>query len=194
MVASWSLYSKPALGVKTWVALENILFATDFSPSSLASLPYALEIARHYGSTIHLCTVPPHHHGVCLRLRRFLWFWRELVIVPKLMLKLIRSGRLKGVPHQILIREGAVWEVLSAMIQAHQADLVVIGMHEGGRPANLGVGPVAEQVLRWSPCPILSLGPNVSVTAWSEVQLKRILYCTDLTLASRKATSCAVRP
>ena len=193
MVVASSLSPMQVSRVNTRIALENILIATDFSSCSLASLPYALEIARQYGSTIHLCTVmPPPPWNLPLPEMFPLALERARHCAETQMLKLMRSGRLRGIPHQILIREGAVWEVLSAMIQAHQVDLVVIGMHDGRRPANLGVGPVAEQVLRWSPCPILSVGPNVSGTAWSEVQLKRILYCTDLTLASMKATSYAL--
>jgi len=193
MVVAPSLIPREATGVKPRVALQNILVATDLSSSSLASLPYALEIARHYSSTIHLCTVitPPSRNLPSVEMFP-LALERARHYAETRMFKLIRSGLLKGIPHQILIREGAVWEVLSELSQVHQVDLVVIGVHDGRRPMNLGVGPVTEQVLRWSPCPILSVGPNVSGTLWSEVQLKRILYCTDLTRASIRAASYAL--
>jgi len=193
MVLAANLSLRQPLRVNTRVALENILVATDFSPCSLASLPYGLGIARHYSSTIHLCTV----------ITPSLWNLPSAEMFPlplerarhyaeTQMLKLTRSGLLKGIPHQILIREGALWDVLSELSQVHQVDLLVIGVHDGKRSANLGIGPVAEQVLRWSPCPKLSVGPNVSGTLWSEVQLKRILYCTDLTRASLRAASYAL--
>jgi len=41
------------------IALKNILFATDFSPCSNAALPYALAVARRYGTTLHAAYVKP---------------------------------------------------------------------------------------------------------------------------------------
>ena len=41
------------------VALKRILLATDFSPASEAMLPYALTIARHYGSELFVAHVIP---------------------------------------------------------------------------------------------------------------------------------------
>jgi nucleotide-binding universal stress UspA family protein len=41
------------------IALNNILFATDFSPHSNAALPYALAIARQYGAKLFGAHVVP---------------------------------------------------------------------------------------------------------------------------------------
>ena len=39
---------------QTRLVLNNILFATDFSPSSEMALRYALTLARHYHAKIHI--------------------------------------------------------------------------------------------------------------------------------------------
>ena len=39
---------------RTRLVLNNILFATDFSPSSEMALRYALTLARHYHAKIHI--------------------------------------------------------------------------------------------------------------------------------------------
>src|SRR5271165_6089070 len=39
------------------VSLKNVLFATDFSATSEAALPYATAICRHFGGTLHTAHV-----------------------------------------------------------------------------------------------------------------------------------------
>ena len=46
-------------GSGKWIALKNILFATDFSPCSDAALPYAASLARKHGATLHAAHVIP---------------------------------------------------------------------------------------------------------------------------------------
>lgn len=44
---------------KARIALKNILFATDFSPASLAAVPFAKQIAQRYGAKIYGVHVNP---------------------------------------------------------------------------------------------------------------------------------------
>ena len=39
------------------VSLKKILFAMDFSPGSLLAFPFAISIARHYGSKIFVAHI-----------------------------------------------------------------------------------------------------------------------------------------
>src|SRR5450755_2582814 len=39
------------------ISVKNVLFATDFSPTSESALPYAAAMCRHFGSTLHLAHV-----------------------------------------------------------------------------------------------------------------------------------------
>ena len=50
------------LDPKSRVALKKIMLATDFSPASEAALPYALTIARQYGSELFVAhVISPEH-------------------------------------------------------------------------------------------------------------------------------------
>jgi len=49
----------PCLEQQTHLSLKNILFATDFSGSSEAALPYALGLAMRYGSKVFVAHVVP---------------------------------------------------------------------------------------------------------------------------------------
>ena len=42
-----------AVQAKERIALQNILFATDFSPAADAAAPFAIQIARSYGAKIY---------------------------------------------------------------------------------------------------------------------------------------------
>jgi nucleotide-binding universal stress UspA family protein len=50
----------PTVTAPTRVKLQNILFATDFSPSAQAVLSHALDLARHYGAALYTVNVLPH--------------------------------------------------------------------------------------------------------------------------------------
>src|SRR5271165_5215671 len=39
------------------ISVKNVLYATDFSPTSEAALPYATAICRRFGSTLHAAHV-----------------------------------------------------------------------------------------------------------------------------------------
>jgi len=41
-----------ATGTQTKISLQNILYATDFSPAAEAALPYVLGLAKQYGATV----------------------------------------------------------------------------------------------------------------------------------------------
>ena len=47
------------------------------------------------------------------------------------------------------------------------------------------MGSIAERLLRTLPCPVLSVGPNVSKHSMETAEIKRILFPTDISLESR---------
>ena len=50
----------PTVTAPTRIKLQNILFATDFSPSAQAVLSHAVDLARHYGAVLYTVHVLPH--------------------------------------------------------------------------------------------------------------------------------------
>ncbi len=47
----------PLVEAEGCISLKNILFPTDLPTRSVAALPYAATVARHYGAKIHLAHV-----------------------------------------------------------------------------------------------------------------------------------------
>lgn len=175
------------------VSLRNIIVATDFSPASELALNYALAIARRYDSHVYVVhairpdlytlTPPEASSGMVHLVRQ---------AAEQEMAHLLISGRLREVPHQAVIEEGDVWGVISDHTSKNDADLIVIGTHGRTGFERMFLGSVAERVFRLSSRPVLTVGPGVGKQPPDEVELKRIVYATDFSPASRRGLPYAV--
>ncbi len=186
------LSTKPA-DSSTLIRLRKILWATDFSPFSEAALLYALAIARRYGAQIYLAHV--------------IWEDAFQMVVPEAvasmlkeaerhvenqMARLLVSGRFRGISHQVLILRGEIWPALSAMIEKHEIDMLIIGTHGRTDMRKLLLGSVAEQIFRLASCPVLTVGPRASGKVPEETELRQILYATDFAPTSGFAAAYAL--
>jgi len=165
----------PTVIAPTRIKLENILFATDFSPLAQAALPHAVDLARRYGAKLYTVNVLPHMPFV--EAAQPDPAQAELSARQRLTDSL-RSASSKGVEHEEFILQGEVPEVITKLVREHAIDLIVIGT--GGRKGlgKLLLGSVAEEVFRNAECPVLTLGPHA--TRWDfDGNLRHILFATD---------------
>jgi nucleotide-binding universal stress UspA family protein len=178
---------------RTRVALSNILLAVDFSPATEAALPFALGIARRYGSKIYLAhVIRPDVYQLAASEAANTVLDEARHSAEKQMARVLVSGRLRGVPHQVLLAQGDLWSVISMMIQEHSIDLVVVGTHgRTGLPKAL-LGSVAEEVFRLAPCPVLTVGPRVARDLPSQRELRQVVYATDFSASAESAGAYAV--
>lgn len=181
------------MDAKTRVVLRNILMAVDFSPSSHAALQYASAIVRRYGSRIYLAHVirpdayqlvsPDAVDTVLDQARHY---------AEQQLAKILISGRLRGIPHQVLLGQGELWTVFSKLIEEHEIDLIGVGTHGRTGLEKMLIGSVAERVFRLATCPVLTVGPKVSGVVPEEAELRQILYATDFTSAAECAAAYAL--
>lgn len=160
------------------ITLNNILFATDFSPHSNAALPYAMAIAGQYGAEIfgahvaasedYLFTAPDLWPAQVQQEKQL-----EQEVIGRL------DKQLRGVQHKALFGVGDVWETLSRFIDEHDIDLLVVGTHGRTGARKLLMGSIAEKIFRQAPCPVLSIGPNVPCQPAGEIRFRSILLSTD---------------
>jgi nucleotide-binding universal stress UspA family protein len=143
------------------IHLKSVLIATDFSEASEKALRHALAIARHYGAKFYLAHVVSSQSftlvgpdavnaatdAVCRDARR-------------LEDQLVKSGALAGLPHEIIVRQGVVWEQLEKIVRQEQVELMVIGTHARRGLGKLLLGSVAEHTFRHSECLVLTVGPG----------------------------------
>jgi nucleotide-binding universal stress UspA family protein len=177
------------------VSVRNVLFATDFSATSEAALPYATAICRRFGSTLHTAHVLSEASLLMMTggvdYVSMGTLYEDAQTEAKQKLDQI-SDRLEGIPHRNYVRHGQVWKSLAAIIQENDIDLIVVGTHGRTGLGKLLLGSVAENILRHAPCPVLTVGPKVSGRAKLpafpaggrdlapvELELRQIVFATN---------------
>lgn len=172
------------------VAITRILCATDFSPSADHAVSCALALARQCTAKISLLHVLEASSAASID-------FSPGVTEPdrrqaeKLFRALENSGALKSVDHSILIRRGALCDVLEDVVGAHEIDLVVIGTHGLTGFKKVLLGSAAERVCRRAPCPVMTIGPHVTVPG-AGLRFTRILYATDFLTGSLRIAPLAL--
>jgi nucleotide-binding universal stress UspA family protein len=180
------------VAVPQGIRVRNILYVTDFSKPSEAALPFAIALARTCGAEIHalhaLLPVP----CVITAPETIATLVAEEAEIARSDMQALET-RLAGLPHQTsVVRGSAVWPVIQQAIQESNADLIVLGTHGRSGALKFLLGSVAEEVLRRSPIPVLTIGPAVGEGASSDGQFRRIMLATDFTADSAASATFAV--
>ncbi len=178
-------------GSQSAVSFKNVLYATDFSPSADAAIPYAIAIGRHYGAQLHALRV---------RTPSPLWFMgleaacqmieTEQQLADKDAKRL--HARLATVPHDVAVEEGDFWLAFEEMIERYRIDLIVAGTSGRSGLAKGLLGSVAESILRRAACPVLTVGPLAGIDGTQEPEFREILFATDLSSTSLTAAKYAI--
>jgi nucleotide-binding universal stress UspA family protein len=187
------------------VAVKNVLFATDFSATSEAALPYAAAICRRFGSALHAAHVVSDASlllmtgGVDYVSMGTIYEDANTEAKEKLA---TTAAHFEGIPYHAHVRHGQVWNNLAAIVDENKIDLIVVGTHGRTGLGKLLLGSVAEQILRHAPCPVLTIGPKVTGRdklpafparggdlAPLELDVRHILYATNLADSERIAQS-----
>ena len=137
----------------------NVLCPVDFSPSSLAALEYAKQLARdgarlrvlHVAEQLPswqlvpaMATGAPDDPLVVIKRARE----RVHSVIPK---ALQQTGTVEEI-----VAEGDAGDEIVRVAAANQVDLIVMGAH-AGRAGLLGFGSTTHDVLRAATCPVLSV-------------------------------------
>jgi nucleotide-binding universal stress UspA family protein len=174
------------------VSIKRILYLTDFSEPSEAALPFAVSIARNYGSVVnalHILTPPS---LVCSTAETGDEEANsEEEFAQSEMLKL--DSQLSGIAHETNIEWGGnIWATVAQAIQDTHADLLILGTRGRTGTEKLMLGSVAEEVFRKSIVPVLTIGPSVSRGTRSNGEFRRVLLATDLEPSAGAAARYAI--
>ena len=175
----------------TRVAFENILFATDLSPSAENALPYAVEIARRYHATVYAVhVIGPDVYPLVPPLA-----WPKFTEDEEEFRQESRNHldeQLRDLSHEIIFQAGDTWPTLAEIIQKKRVDLLVLGTHGRTGLEKVLLGSVAEEIFRQALCPALTVGPRSSLRPKNAAELNRILYATDFSPESLAAAPFAI--
>ncbi|MEJ2008940.1 MAG: universal stress protein [Acidobacteriota bacterium] len=172
--------------------LKNILWTTDFSTPSNASLPHAVAVARRYESKVYLAHVvaPSAYPMISPEAAPYIEELRRGT--AKRLATLAGSDQLAEIPHEPLLGHGEVAEELNRMVKEHEIDLLVLTTHGRRGLRRFLLGSVAEEVWRTAACPVLTVGPHAIGRAADEIAMRQILYPTDLSAESFAAAPYAL--
>ncbi len=174
------------------IALQNILFATDFSTCSNVALPYAKALCRRYGATLHSVHVRPTTTEMVLMSPEIwpMWVEEEENQTNSYVAKL--EEQLREVPHKVLTPKGKAADAIAEIVKSKHIDLLVLGSHGRAGIGKLFLGSIAEDIFRRAACPVLSIGPRVPCKTSGEIQLQEILFPTDFSPNSLAALPIAI--
>lgn len=173
------------------VKLGNVLYLTDFSPTSDSALRYVRAITEQFEANILVTHVIE---------------WPEYRFVPPEGWALVENSsedaarrqlesfdqRLAGIPHELVLRRGEVWQEAAEVIRENDVRLVVAGTHGRTGLRRFLMGSVAEEVVRQAHRPVLTVGPGVSRSTSSGTRVERVVLATDFGDASLGAIPCAL--
>jgi nucleotide-binding universal stress UspA family protein len=167
-----------------WLRLDNILYATDFSECSELSLPFAIALARRYGSTLHaLHVLTPNPLASGTPEFRDIVAQADTETAFAYMQKL--DSEMAGVQYETVVdRAFSVWEGVEQAIDDCSADLIVLGTHGRTGGQRLLLGSTAEEIFRQSWRPVLTVGPATSKGTHGGGRFHRVLFATDYSPAS----------
>ena len=144
------------------ILLKNILVATDFGDASETALNYGRDLARTYGSTLHVL------HAVDNAVARFAGE-DTTALLADLQTKCEKAAgaRVQGLvtdedrtllrAKAAVVKSLAPAESIVEYAREHAIDLIVMGTRGNQALAHLLMGSVAERVVRTAPCPVLTV-------------------------------------
>jgi len=172
------------------VLLTKILVTTDFSEVSDRALDYAIALARRYDARIYLAhVITPDPFQFAEPQLAQATYEKVRQAAEEGITDILISGKLRGVPHEVLMEEGNVWPTLDKLINEHEIDLVVVVTHGRGKVQKILIGSVAEEIFRQADCAVMTVGPGVKGDAAKEIELKSILFATDFGPGAEKAAA-----
>jgi nucleotide-binding universal stress UspA family protein len=172
------------------ISLTKILVATDFSEVSDRALGYAIALARRYDARIYLAhVITPDPFQFAEPQLAQATYEKVRQAAEEGITDILISGKLRGLPHEVLLEEGNVWPTLEKLIIEHEIDLVVAGTHGRGKVQKILIGSVAEEIFRQADTAVLTVGPSVKGDPQREIDLKHILFATDFGPGAQKAAA-----
>ncbi|MBI4637731.1 MAG: universal stress protein [Candidatus Rokubacteria bacterium] len=149
--------------------VRQVLLATDFSEPSEMATRVAREYARRLDARLHVLHVVSPVTDPASR-----------PLLEKLAAEVGRE-----VPVVVEVVSGGPAREIIRYAQSHAIDLIVLGTHGRTGWSRALLGSVAERVVRWAPCPVLTVPREPAATQAvgapeAEAALRRCLVCATV--------------
>ncbi len=177
----------PLMGDRPELNLNAVIYGTDFSICSQNAGFYAAFMAKHFSAklllahafTLSQAALEVEIDGSLVSQQR-----QDLQLLLSQKASALASSPIEAIP---ILLDGDPKGVLLRLADKYQPSLLVLGTHGGGWVEQKLIGSVAEKILRSTPWPTLTVGPQVKRLTSGQSPFHRILYATDLTPAAARA-------
>jgi nucleotide-binding universal stress UspA family protein len=144
---------------------QRMLVATDMSRTSAAALAFARRLREQFGGAIHVMYAHYFELPAYFSSGQFQALARELANLRNEAAKELRkmSHEALGESPEVLVVERPPVQAILETSESLQGDLVIVGTHGRRGTERVWLGSVAEQVLRLSRRPVLSVRPDSRV-------------------------------
>jgi nucleotide-binding universal stress UspA family protein len=134
--------------------IETILVPLDFSAHSRKALAYAIDLAKHLGSSIHLL----HALHLPVDLHMTGDWWAEVRQAPLEGLQLCMGEvSAAGLACETHFSDQLPSAAIVQIAEEVDADLIVMGSRGLSGIKHVLLGSVAERTIRAAPCPVLTI-------------------------------------
>jgi len=182
--------------------IERILCPVDFSEFSVLAFAYASSLAHHCGAKLfaqHVVEVWQYPSAnFAPDADTYQAFCATMLSQGEARLRaFIQANRQHDVDPECVAGQGTAADFILSFAKQHGIDLIVMGTHGFRGLDRLMLGSVTERVLRGAQCPVLAV-PKLpaevvaSATSGDEIQLRRIIACTDFSESSNEAVGYAI--
>jgi nucleotide-binding universal stress UspA family protein len=178
----------PATAASLRLSFKNVLFPTDFTEASTGALPYALAIAKAYGSKLFLTHAVAPEPPLAIPLEPIPFdmdpLWQQ---ARERLSRFLDTAPIRDVVREGVLEQGDLWSVLEDVIRRHSIDLIVLGSHGRHGLKKLVLGSSAEQIFRRAPCPVMTIGPDAMGEGRGQATFHQIVFVTDFSKGSLSA-------
>ncbi|QMV19646.1 hypothetical protein GOB94_13825 [Granulicella sp. 5B5] len=177
------------------LALDQVVLATDFSPSAVKATEYAEGLAKRFSSKLALA------HVVDLSLAT-----RADGAVVGFPLDALRKDGRENLDRLQYNLDADGVKVSSSMLEAHlpaaaiveyaegvKADLIVTGTNARQGLSKAILGSCAEGIIRHARCPVLTVGPQARVAPTGPLSFRTVLFGTDFSREAVQQARLALR-
>jgi nucleotide-binding universal stress UspA family protein len=165
---------------------NRLLVATDFSAASQSAFRTALDTCTQFGASLVVLNVFEYASAVPTEAGGQLAELQALCDRSRNSLEALRQQAVQaGVACETALEAGIPSLAILDAIDARGIDLAVLGTNALHGFERLVFGSTAEDVLRKSPCPVLTVGPQVSASA--ERRDGPVVFATDFDFTTMDA-------
>jgi nucleotide-binding universal stress UspA family protein len=174
----------------TQIKLKSILLATDLSEASMHATRYAISLAARYGGKLYAAHVISLDALVLAHPEALDRILKEANDYAECALgELLATARRQALPCEALVGVGDITNVLRGFVEKYEADLVVVGTSGRAGLGKVFLGSVAEEIIRDTPCPVLTVGARAADMTASDIL--NVLRAIDFSQESLHASEYA---